>query len=135
MVIERPPSVQGLFFSTEMPYDTHETLGDDPSCLFFFFSWFDSGVYSHLPVFRWKHDFCREALLPIVNEVTSAVIPPTYSTVLRVDKLSRACTFPTKLQFVDFTTAPLELLLQSQQIFMMQELGMFYYSPLDHHCR
>jgi hypothetical protein len=35
MIIERPPSVQGAFFSTEMPYDTHETLGDDPSCMCF----------------------------------------------------------------------------------------------------
>jgi len=81
-------------------------------------------LYRQLLVFRWKHDFCREALLPIVNEVTCAVIAPTYSTVLRVDKLCRACTFPSKLQFVDFSGAPLEVLLQSQQLFMMQELGM-----------
>lgn len=106
MIIERPPSVQGIFFSTEMPYDNQETLGNDPA------------------FFRWKHDFCREGIMPIVNEIISATIPPTYSTILGADKLVRHCAFPAKLQFIDFATSPIEVLLQSQQVFMMQELAL-----------
>jgi hypothetical protein len=87
-------------------------------------TFFDFNVsYPRPIVFRWKHTFHREVVVPIIKEVSCATSPPDYGTILRLDQLIRSIKFPPTLQYVDFKTAPVELLLQSQQLFLMREIS------------
>ncbi|KAG8830449.1 hypothetical protein FRC17_004859 [Serendipita sp. 399] len=106
ILFERPPSVHTSATSTDLPHDTFESLGTDPS------------------FFQWKYQFCQDVLVAILNEVVCAQEPPAYSRVLELDKRARECMAPTNLQFVDVKSGPIELILQAQGLNLLTEVAL-----------
>lgn len=104
MVSNRPPATQPSLFSTIEPLETIIPIESNPD------------------FFRWKYSFIRNVVYPLINEVLCCPQTPSYSAILQIDKLIHEHTFPESLQCIDFRTAPLHVLLPSQQLLLMKEV-------------
>jgi hypothetical protein len=86
-----------------------------------------SALLTGPPVFRFKHSFTTESMIPAIHDVLSCTTPPLYSTIMKIDKKIRTSAYPSKLQFVNLREASMELLMQSQEMLFARDICKFVF--------
>jgi hypothetical protein len=75
----RPYQLNHRHSTTQMPFDSEETIG-----LSYLFA-------------RWKHQFTEGCVVPLLEHITDAQNPTSYTTVLRLTKKLKAFAIPVQL--------------------------------------
>ncbi|KAH7887837.1 fungal-specific transcription factor domain-containing protein [Phlebopus sp. FC_14] len=82
MALGRPPSVSLSYVDCEFPEDDTARINDNGEV--------------EVGFFRWKHSFTRDVFIP-VTELTLTAAPPSYSTILELDRKLREKVLPPSL--------------------------------------
>ncbi|KAF8558874.1 hypothetical protein OG21DRAFT_1404117 [Imleria badia] len=115
MTLGRPPSIGLSYVDCEFPEDDMATINDKGEI--------------EMGFFRWKYSFTKDVFIPVV-ELTLTVTPPTYETILELDRKVREKVLPPSLNLyrsssIDEYTTPTSYV-QGRMLFQFRTTTMLY---------
>ncbi|KAG6378829.1 fungal-specific transcription factor domain-containing protein [Boletus reticuloceps] len=124
MTLGRPPSISLSYVDCEFPEDDTTTINDKGEV--------EMGCKAFC-VFHWKYSFAKDVFIPVV-ELTLTATPPTYATILELDRKVREKVLPPSLNLyrsssIDEYTTPTSyvrgrMLFQFRTTSMISNLGL-----------
>ncbi|KAG8218750.1 hypothetical protein J3R82DRAFT_4423 [Butyriboletus roseoflavus] len=115
MTLGRPPSISLSYVDCEFPEDETTTLNDKGEV--------------EMGFFRWKYSFTKDVFIPVL-ELTLTVTPPTYETILELDRKVREKVLPPSLNLyrsssIDEYTTPTAYV-RGRMLFQFRTSTMLY---------
>ncbi|KAH0840035.1 hypothetical protein J3R83DRAFT_1002 [Lanmaoa asiatica] len=115
LTLGRPPSISLSYVDCEFPEDETETINDKGEV--------------EIGFFRWKYSFTRDVFIPVL-ELTLTATPPTYETILELDRKVREKVLPPSLNLyrsssIDEYTTPTAYV-RGRMLFQFRTCTMLY---------